>query len=154
MDSEPDRIFQHVYAIFERLLDQLGASRADLAVQTFDDHRQLGLIPKNPLAAKILAIVPRDYPAKLTLWAGRGTCFEIPFDGSRYTDRPFLDEIKVICEAVISGRISEDVWFKGSRMSKSKGVVDIPPTATVRWRLLFTNPLKSATLNHFTYKPY
>ncbi len=142
--------------LFEQLSRGPASGRASVTTSSFADHDQLDLNPSNPRAARIRAIVPKNASRGLTLTIGKGTIFEIPEDGGRYTEhRSAFDEAATISKAVVAGRFRERVRINGeNRVVSSKGTVDVPPAVTARWRRLFVNPFGRTAVEHVQYEPY
>ena len=114
----------------------------------------LEMVPSRPNAAPVSAIVPADESEGVTLVAGKGSYFEIPREGRRYTSLPLFDEVKAICRAVIAGRFEEWVALDGDDVVRSKGVVDLNPAVVVRWRQLSWRACGRKLKTHHAYDPW
>jgi hypothetical protein len=139
-----------------RLERSLPAGVAELLTEVGRTARSksLILIPSNAAAARIHVYVEEDSDV-VGVTIGHSAVFEVPLEGHRYSDLPYLDEIRAICLAAIRGDVEETVWFKGGEV--------IGGTARARigsrevgdsWRRLFTNPLRHRTKSTFLYEPY
>jgi hypothetical protein len=142
--------------LFQNLAHDPGSGRAIVTTTSFADHDQVDLSPSNPRAARMRAILSKNTRHGVTLVIGKGTIFEIPENGGRYSEQPSaIDEARVISKAVIGGRFSEKVRTNSqNRVVSSKGTVDIPPLMTARWRRLFVNPFQRTSVEFKHYEPY
>jgi hypothetical protein len=139
-----------------RIVRSLPEGVATLSVGAGDTARRkdLILIPSNPAAARIHVQVDEDLDV-VGLTVGRGAVFEVPLEGHRYTDLPYLDEIRAICLAAIRGDVEETVWFKGGDVVGGAARARIGSREIGdSWRQLFTNPLRRSTKKSFVYEPY
>ena len=109
--------------------------------------------PSNPQAARIGAKI--RVGGTVVLFFGQGGVFEVPPGGGRYTNRSQLDEIEVLCSAVLEGRYEEVVTRSGRDIvgARAKVVLADGPVSEV-WReaswKLFTRKQKEL----YTYAPY
>lgn len=147
---------ERVLLLFEELKDGPASGRASVAATTFEDHDRIDLNPSNPHAARIRAMVAKDPTRGVTLAIGKGTIFEIPENGGRYTENySAVDEAKTISKAVVAGRFRERVRIDNqNRVVSSRGTIDIPPQVTARWRRLLVNPFKRTSTEFLEYEPY
>jgi hypothetical protein len=138
-----------------RLMDLIPDGVATLSVEgTGSDGEYLILTPSNPRAASIHIDV-NDHSDVVTLTIGRGAVFEVPLEGKRYSDLPYLEEIRAICLAAIRGDITETVWFKGGEVIGGAGKAKIGSSEVGdSWRRLFTNPFRKSTKKKFIYDAY
>lgn len=158
--------------LFRKLAADFGSGRASIAEETFSTSDEIELCPLNPRAARILVIVPKDEAPALThvtgkrsifgiprgtvtLVIGKGTIFEIPKEGGRYTEHhSVIEEAEAICRAVLAGRFEERVKIKGDDVVFSRGTVDLPPPVTARWGRIFRNPFRRASVCDLHYEAY
>lgn len=147
---------ENIRELFEQLSQGPASGRASVTMRSLADHLQVDLNPTNPRAARIRAIIPRDASRGVTLAIGKGTIFEIPENGGRYTENhSAVDEAKSISKAVLAGRFREKVRTdRENRIVSSKGTVDIPPPITARWRRLLVNPFRRTSVEFLEYEPY
>jgi hypothetical protein len=150
-----ETLVERVSQVFQKLVGGLPPGTAVITSRALVETIEVEIRPANPHAAPILAIIPKDDHRDLTLVIGKGTFFEVPPEGGRYTGSPLLHEIKTICEAVIARGCHEKVRLKeGEGVVWGKGTVDIPPPVTVRWRQVFSNPFRRARAEEHQYEPY
>lgn len=114
----------------------------------------LRAVPSRAGAAPISIVVPKDESHGVVLIAGRGSFFEVPPRGRRYTNLPLGDEIRAICLATIAGRLEEWVVFAGAEVVRGKGVIEIPPTITVRWGQITSLFRRDKHKVHYQYQPW
>jgi hypothetical protein len=85
---------------------------------------------------------------------GRGSVFEVPREGHRYTDLDCLDEIRALCVAAIRGELRETVVFKGDEVVGADTRLKVGSTEIGdSWRQL-TNPFRRPVKRSFEYEPY
>jgi hypothetical protein len=139
-----------------RIARSLPDGAAKLTVEAGDTptSKSIMLRPRNPAAAPIDVYVdPETEYVGVTL--GRGTVFEVPIQGRRYSDLDFCDEIRAICLAAIRGDVSETVWFKGQEVVEARGRAKIGSREVGdSWRAVFTSPFRRRTKRTFVYEPY
>lgn len=147
---------QDFMQLFEALAHDAAPEGATVAANSFADHDQIDLVPSNPCAARIRAILPRSQAQGVTLVVGKGTIFEIPENGGRYTEHhTAIEEAAALSKAVVGGRFTERVRTDSKNLViSSKGIIDVPPAVTARWRRLLTNPFRRTYVKHFHYEPY
>ena len=104
------------------------------------EEYMLEMMPLRPNAARICIIVPSGPAEGLTLIAGKGTFFEVPKGGRRYTDLSAVDEARVICVAVIRGKLAERVVLDGAEVLRGKGTIQLERPVTVKWRQFSFDP--------------
>ena len=144
--------------VFELLSADLTPNRVRLEVQEKKIGGEavklsLSLTPTNPNAATILAHVNEQ--SGVDLIVGRGAVFEVPLKGGRYVGLACIDEVRTICTAVIRGDFEEEVWFKGRRVVKAAGRIQVGDKSIGSyWRQVFSNPLVRARREHYRYSPY
>jgi len=156
MSERMEYLTEPIAKLFQQLADGPAAGRASVKVSNFVDHDSVELLPSNPRAARIVAIIPKKERYPLTLAAGKGTIFEIPEMGGRYTEtNSVLDEARILSQAVIGGRFSEKVKSNiKDEVVSSMGTVDLPPPITVRWGKLTINPFQRTSVEDLHYEPY
>ena len=153
-DDNGRSLAERTEALFRELLDALPEGCASIRRTSETRVVVLEMVPSRPSAAPISAIVPRDDRQGLTLVAGKGSYFEIPRDGHRYTDQPLFEEVKTICSAVIAGRLEEWVALDGADVVRGKGTIGLHRTVTVRWRELSLRAFRHKLRNHCRYDPW
>jgi len=153
-DRENRALRESVEELFRELLDELPEECASIQRKSEGRSVLLELLPSRPNAASICVIVPADEHAGVTLIAGRGSFFEIPKSGRRYTGLPLIDEMRSICLAVIAGRLEEWVVLDGAEVLEGKGVIELPQPLTVRWRQLSFRPFRKKLRMHYRYEPW
>jgi len=144
---------EEIRAALEDLVAGLPEGSASVRAEDGRDITTLRVDPSSPTAAPVSVIVPH-LGGGVTLQAGKGTIFEIPPAGRRYTGLPLLEELKSICSAVLGGGLEESVVFAGSEVVKAVGSVRLQRPVTVRWRRAFVNPFKHRKEELLRYEPY
>jgi len=147
---------QRVQDLFQELVHGPASGRASVAITSFADRDLVDLNPSNPRAARIRAILAKDPRRGVTLAVGKGTIFEVPEGGGRYTENySAVDEATSISKAVVAGRFREKVRTDSEdRVVSSEGTVDVPPPITARWGRLFINPFRRTSVEFLEYEPY
>jgi hypothetical protein len=113
----------------------------------------VSLIPSAPTAARITARV--DDACDVTLCFGKGAVYEVPLRGKRFTDSPCLEEVRLLCLAVIDGLFTETVWFQGDEVVQARAEVRIGGKPIRQfWRQVFTNPFRRRRRERVSYTPY
>lgn len=154
-DDESGRsLAQRTEEVFRELLEALPDGCASIRRTTETHAVVLEVAPSEPSAAPISAIVPADEGRGITLIAGKGSYFEIPKDGHRYTDQPLFGELKAICSAVINGRLEEWVALDEGDIVRAKGTIGLDRAVTVRWRELSLRAFRHKLKTHYRYKPW
>jgi hypothetical protein len=144
-------------ALFQELVSKLPQSCASIHLRSEPKCAVLDLVPANPNAAPISITVPLAEKQGVTLVAGKGSFFEIPPEGHRYTDLPFVEEVRSICIAVIAGTLSESVLLDGDEVLQGEGSIKLSQASaptTVRWRQFYFRPFRKKDRKHFRYEPY
>jgi hypothetical protein len=142
----------------ERLFHELRAALPEncASIQSSSDPRRalIELLPSGPNAAPLTVIVPSNEREGVTLVAGKGSFFEIPRGGRRYTELPLIEELRSICLAVIAGRLEEWVVLDGTEVLRGKGIIELPEPMTVKWRRLSFRPMRKTIKMHNRYEPW
>ena len=157
VNYQSDWPLKTIEALLREVVAKLPENCASIHINLKQKSAILDLSPANPNAAPIRVIVPVNEEGELTLVAGRGTFFEIPQGGHRYTELPFVEEIKSICLAVIAGTLEECVLLDGDEVLRGVGSIKLPQASTrttVRWRRIYFRPFHKKEKKHFTYEPY
>jgi hypothetical protein len=155
--SERDsQLLEDVKKLVVDLIATLQGKSATVQTDLHSGCTLLKIVPSDSHAAPIKIVVPTNADQKgVTLIAGRGSFFEIPRSGGRYTDAGFFDEIRTICEAVIAGGLEEFVTLHGDEVLQGKGRIELHGEPTkVRWRRLAFWPFRKKERKHFKYGPY
>lgn len=147
-------ILESLEAVLRDLLRNLPETSASISVRSQPNVSQIRIIPVNPRAAGISVIVPRNQSEGVTLVAGKGSYFEIPPDGHRYTNLPLLGEVEAIASAVIAGGLRESVRISGDEVVRGVGTINLPEPMTVRWRQLSFRPFRKTQGREYSYEPY
>jgi hypothetical protein len=90
--------------LFRDLLARVGG-RGFLSVKREDDGTVVTLVPANPRAARIEAYVEDD-GGIVSVEIGKKLIIEVLGSASQ----PLLSSLRTICEAVLAGKVEEDVW--------------------------------------------
>ena len=147
-------ILENLEAALRELLRTLPETAASISMRSQADVSQIRVTPINPRAAAITVIVPNNESEGVTLIAGKGSYFEIPPDGHRYTNLPLLDEVQSIACAVIGGGLRESVKMLGDEVVQGVGTINLPKPMTVHWRQFLFRPFKRKESREFSYEPY
>ena len=139
--------------LFRKLAAGLPDGCASVHVTVGTQAGIVQLLPRNSRAAPLRAIVS-DNDKQVTLIAGRGSFFEIPNTGHRYTKLPLVEEVEAISLAVINGKLEESVVLDGEEVLFGKGTVVLLEPITVRWRKMFFNPFRRSRSEKFNYESY
>jgi hypothetical protein len=150
-----NRLRESFEKLFKELSENQTSGGASVTLTSFPDRDQFDLNPSNPRAARIRAIVP-NASQSVTLAIGKGTIFEIPEGGGRYTEHcSAIKEAEAISKAIVAGRFRESVRInEKKRVVFSEGTVDLPPVISVRWRRLIVNPFQRTSVEHLQYESY
>lgn len=142
--------------LFQAFADALPPDAASLTI--VEDPRPgagltISLTPSSPTAAQISVNIATEH--EVTLSFGRGSIYEVPARGRRYTDTPFLEEVRLLSSAVMQGRFTETIWLKEDEVVQSRGEVTIgdKPVA-VFWRQLGSNPFRRRRKEMISYTPF
>jgi hypothetical protein len=152
----PASLEMEVRQLFKGFAEALPPDSATLTI--VEDPRPgegltLSLTPSSPTAAQISVRV--DNACEVTLSFGEGSIYEVPTRGRRYTDAPFLEEVRLLCSAVIEGRFTETIWLKGAEVVQTRGEVRIGDKVIPHfWRQLFTNPFRRRRMKTISYSPF
>lgn len=151
-----DQPNQRLADTLQQLAQGWASDKASLSTKDLADHLEIHLSPVNPRAAEILLIIPAGQRDDVTIILGKGSIFEVPENGGRYTGhRSVAAEVAAICEAVIAGKFTERVKLDArNEVFSSRGTVDLPPLITARWRQLFYNPFRRTSTRSLSYEPY
>src|SRR5215471_12499584 len=98
-------VLRELEALLQNLLARLPQNCASMKTTRKEKCTLIELTPTNVNAAPISLIVPFEEKREVTLIAGKGSFFEIPLLGHRYTDLAFTEEVRTICLAVIAGTL-------------------------------------------------
>lgn len=153
MNEQGPSLLADVRAVFEDLLRTLPEGCASVRAEEGEGATTVLLQPSNPDAAPIAAIVPGG-GGGVTLVIGRGSFFEIPREGRRYTHLPLIEEVRAICTAAVRQGLEETVEFRGPELLKGTGTIRLAEPVTVRWRRAFFNPFRARTRERVKYQPY
>lgn len=149
---------ESMLAKIQYVLDELIATMpqgcAEVTVKRDERASTIEIHPRHAAAAPICVIVPSGAKGDVTVIAGKGTFFEIPPEGRRYTALPLPEEVAALCSAVITGGLTENVVSADSEVIEGQGTIQMGDPVTVRWKQL---TLKHFTKKHkesLTYDPY
>ena len=102
----------------------------------------LTLKPRRPGAASITAHVVEG--GGVDLWVDDRGVYEIPPLGHRYTDQACIQEVRLLCLAVIEGRFEATVWRKRGVMVRSHARAEVPGGMPWSYWATWSNPLVRA----------
>jgi hypothetical protein len=150
------QLLENVRALVVELIATLPEKAAVVQTKSQPHSTVLEILPTNSRAAPVTIVVPDSAEVEgVTLIAGRGSFFEIPRNGGRYTDFTFLEELKSIIGAVFAGGLEESVTLEGDEVLRGKGTIQLHgEPMTVRWRRLSLRPFRKKDKKHFKYEPY
>ena len=143
-----------VKVLFQELLKGLPQDCALPRCTGDDRSTMVELVPSRTGAASLSAIVPANESEGVTLIAGRGSFFEIPEGGRRYTNLPLIEEMKAICNAVIAGHLEEWVVLDGDEVLQGRGILQLERPITVRWSHLSFRLFQRKRQTHHRYEPW
>jgi len=141
-------------------LDELLRSRegrGKLYESRYQSCDEFTLTPTKGEAAALRVIVPHSPGEVVTIWAGRGTVFEVPEGGRRYTTSAQLGEILTICGAVMDQGLEESVVFDGGELLRGVGTVRLPGASSptkVQWGRLSLRPFSKKEQSSTNYEPW
>jgi hypothetical protein len=153
-DHEKAPLRESVEAVFRELLADLPENAALIEKRSDSRSTVIELVPSNRNAAPICVIVPANEKEGVTLIAGKGSFFEIPKRGRRYTNLPLVEEVRSICSAVIGGKLEEWVVLDGTDVLQGKGILELDQPVTVRWRQVSFRPFRKKVRTHHRYEPW
>ena len=142
-------------SVFERLRKSMPPSSCTIEFGTTGSDAIAIVKPTNVKAAEIDARLKLDFGVYLTL--GKGTVFELPLKGKRYTNLPFFEELEAICKAVTLGKFEEGVSFVQDTVSSATGAVIIEgrkDMITDSWVKIGWNLFRKKRTVHLTYESY
>jgi hypothetical protein len=85
---------------------------------------------------------------------GRATVLEVPAKGRRYTDRPCMEEIRLLCMAVICGRFKEHIWMAGETVFRCRAKLEVQDKwHTFHFRFSF-HPFRRHRQQSIIYPPW
>ena len=123
----------------ELLCTELADDRADLLLTRGDARSNTDLTailkPRNPKAAKIELRLENDFGVYVLF--GEGAPFEVPFEGGYFTGKPWIEELRELCTAVITGNFQERLIFVRGRLKGSDHTLVLPhdnKRITEHWR--------------------
>jgi hypothetical protein len=152
--SNTDNSLILIENLFKELLGDLPNDCAFLRLEAGDRATVIKMVPTDPKAAPITVIVPDDENADVTLVAGKGSYFEIPRTGRRYTNLPLLEELRAISRAVVNGKLHEEVTMDSGEVVSGIGHTEVPDPVTVRWRKLSFRAFGKTQTVRLRYEPY
>jgi hypothetical protein len=142
--------------LFQDLADALPPGAASLEIVEGSrpgEGLTIALVPSSPTAAQIGVRV--DNALEVTLGFGKGSIYEVPAKGKRYTDSPCVEEVRLLCLAVINGLFTETIWLKGDEVVQARGEVRIGDKVVPHfWREILTNPLQRRRKERIMYTPF
>lgn len=155
--NRQENAIKDLEVLLRSLSAELPEGCASVLKMSQTDCAVLDMNPSNPHAAQIRIIIPVDVSRGVTLIAGKGSFFEIPFEGRRYTALPFLEEVQSICRAVIAGTLEESVLLDHDEVIQGTGSIKLPQASavtTVKWGQIYFRPFRKKTKKEFRYEPY
>lgn len=144
-----------VVALFRQLAESVPEGSASLRIEPNPEPvlggTRIELIPAVSNAARIIAVVLNRGVVYLTF--GRATTLEVQVERGK-SPADLVEDIRVLCEAIIEGNFEEDVWLEGSRAFKCVGKVDVGGRViTIRHRGSF-HPFGRTNKEHIDYSPF
>jgi hypothetical protein len=155
--EQSQRVSEQIMQLFKELVSALPPDSALISLRSEPGCVVLELSPTRRNAAQIAVTVPDNAATGVTLIAGRGSFFEIPLDGHRYTNLTFLDEIGALCDATIAGNLEESVLLDRGEVLQGTGTIKLAQASkptTVRWRQIYFRPFRKKERKQFRYEPY
>jgi hypothetical protein len=130
--------------------------------------RLLSVISENSKEAtlKITSTQPDRAPIEITLdedfgaylKVGRGSIFEIPFEGNRYTKYDFVEELAALVGGIINSGFEEDVVTSKDKVIGASGIIrrsgNLTQDAHESWRRISWDLFSKRERTHHTYFPY
>ena len=148
-----DAIEEELISTFEEIARALPSGRATLVVKRAPQIEHCGvsvwLTPAEPQAAEIVADAVNGN-STISLSLGRHTPVELETKGNSKVIR----ELKEICQAIIDGKFSEDLWLVGTEVTKSVGTIEIGGRRQVFRYFGRFFPLRTKVREHVHYLPY
>jgi hypothetical protein len=110
----------------------------------------------HPNRARIEITLDGDFGAYLKI--GKGSIFEIPFEGKRYSQPGFRDDVTTLIAAVIRNGFQEDVLVSKGLVVGASGTIrgggPLPADAKESWRKIGWDLFSKPEREHHTYLPY
>lgn len=107
-------------------------------------------ITPNNLKAANMAINVLDNWNGINLWIGKFIIIEF-FP----QEKDMIGDFKKFCQAVIQGRVVEELWYKDSKIIKSIGIIDIDGEKfKMHHSLAFHNFFRKSECKIIQYEPY
>lgn len=114
------------------------------------------ITPANPKSASIEIVLDKKFGAYLTV--GRGSIFEIPFEGKRYTEADFVSEITNLVSGITHGGFQEDIFISRGKVVGASGSINaggrLKTVVSDAWMKLGWRFLSKRLREHYTYPPY
>lgn len=143
-----------VRAMLEGVLAGLPTGSARLSEETTTSGLTCLRITPAVHAAAPIAIALEAGVGRAYVHLGRAISVELDAKGPNFTGAPWLEELRQICTAVMSGRFEETTWMSGKRILKAHGQVHLE-TTTLRLRYSrLLSLLHRGTKVHTKYFPY
>ncbi len=109
-----------------------------------------------PNRAPIEMTVDADFGAYLTV--GKGSLFEIPFEGKHDTKHDFVEEISTLISGIMTGGFEEDVLIAKGAVVGASGIIRrggrLTEDISESWRKIGWHLLSKREREHHTYLPY
>ncbi len=116
----------------------------------------LKITSTHPNRAPIEIILDEDFGAYLKV--GKGSIFEIPFEGKRYTKHDFVEEITTLISGIISSGFEEDVLISKDKAVGASGIIKrggrLTEDASESWRKIGWDLFSKRVREHHSYMPY
>jgi len=114
------------------------------------------IVSRHSDGAPIHMILDEDFGAYLTV--GRGSIFEIPFEGRRYTQESFTEDVKSLIEGIIKNGFEEEILILGGVVAGASGAIKrggaISADIRESWRKIGLRVFAKRTREHHLYSPY
>jgi len=116
----------------------------------------LKIVSTQPERAPIEMTLEADFGAYLTV--GKGSLFEIPFEGKRYTKHHFAEEITTLISGILSSGFEEDVLVSKGTVIGASGIIRrggrLTKDVSESWRQLGWAIFSKRKREHHSYLPY
>jgi len=108
--------------------------------------------------AATLTLAVDDSGDRVYMILGRTTYLEIDFRGGTLTKAEAIEEIRLVCQAIVDGRFRERVWTRNGEIVRALGILNLEGQAETRisyckpWSFLI--PFGARDNQDYLYTPY
>jgi hypothetical protein len=147
-----------VQSLKESLELLLSGSSGQLQCGSFQTSKEatLKITSTHPNRAPIEVTLDEDFGAYLKV--GKGSIFEIPFEGKRYTKHDFAEEIIMLVSGIIGSGFEESVLISKGTVVGASGIIRrggrLTKDASESWRKIGWNLFSRREHEHHNYPPY